>query len=60
VLKWVELIVKKSIVYSHFSLPEKGLQTTRTSELRARRLTIYDLRVPTTTLNFTIGVSCKS
>jgi hypothetical protein len=24
VLKWVELIVKYSIVYSHFSLPEKA------------------------------------
>jgi len=45
---------EKSTVSSDVSLPEKELQTTGSSLLqnvRARRFTIYDLRVPTTTLN---------
>jgi hypothetical protein len=42
-----------------FPIPEKELQTTRSSLLHAHRFTIYELQVPTTTLNFAITFYCK-
>ena len=51
---------EKSTVSSRVSLPEKEIQTTLSSLLCTRRSTIYDLRVPTTTLNFTITFYRKS
>jgi hypothetical protein len=47
---------EKPTVYSltYVPIPEKELQTTRSSLLHAHRFTIYDLRVPTTTLNLFI------
>jgi len=39
---------------------KRSIQTTRSSLLRACRFTIYDLRVPTTTLNFAITFYRKS
>jgi hypothetical protein len=44
----------------HVSTPEKELETKRSSLLSAHRLTIYDLRVPTTTRNFAITLYRKS
>ena len=44
----------------HVSTPEKELETKRSSLLSAHRLTIYDLRVPTTTHNFAITLYRKS
>ena len=44
----------------HVSILEKELETTRSSLLSAHRFTIYDLRVPTTTLNFVITLYRKS
>jgi hypothetical protein len=44
----------------HVSIPEKELETKRSSLLSAHRFTIYDLRVPTTTLNFAITLYRKS
>jgi hypothetical protein len=43
-------------VFSNMSLSihKKELQTTRSSLLHAHRFTIYDLRLPTTTLSFAI------
>ena len=46
-LRWDKFIAK----ISSRVLSEKELQRTRSSLLRARRFTIYSLRVPTKTLN---------
>ena len=44
----------------HVSTPEKELETKRSSLLSSHRFTIYDLRVPTTNLNFAITLYRKS
>ena len=54
-LNWLSLLSLHSFLFM-----QKWPKTTPPSLLRTARFTIYNLRVPTTTLNFTINCYRKS